>query len=184
MARSQAGQSTPIPDLDFPVSMSEVMVEEIMVPHPICFKTHQTVKEAARLMIEKDISGGPVVDSDGLLQGFLSEDDLMWKGAGVPMDHFLVPPIFIGAFDLYFFLKDNNAVEQELKKILARKVGEAMTKEVVSVSNGVSMSEVSKIMLKHRLKCLPVVEGKKVVGIVTRHDVLRALIASHSPLLE
>lgn len=164
--------------------MSEVRVDEIMVPHPVCFHKEQTVKEAARLMIEKDISGGPVVDSNGHLCGYLTESDMMWKGAGAPMDHFLVPPIFIGAFDLFFFLKDNAAVEQELRKILAQKVEEAMTKEVVSVQPSVSMSEASMLMLKHKINSLPVVDGGKVVGVITRHDVLRALIASHSPLLE
>ena len=39
-------------------------------------------------------------------------------------------------------------------------------------------------MLQHKVHQLPVVEGNKVVGVVTRHDVLRALISTHSPLLE
>ena len=59
------------------------------------------------------------------------------------MDHFLVPPTFIGAFDLFFFLKDNQAVETEVKKILARSVAEAMTPNPICVEPNVSMSEVS-----------------------------------------
>jgi CBS domain-containing protein len=73
-------------------------------------------------MIEKDIRSGPVIDNDGKLLGLLTESDMLWKGAGVPEDHFLVPPIFIGAFDLFFYLKDDKAVKAEVKKILARKV--------------------------------------------------------------
>ncbi len=76
-------------------------------------------------MIDKDISSGPVVDDDQCLVGVLTESDVMWKGAGVPMDHFIVPPVFIGAFDLFFYLKDDAAVESEVKKILAKKVSAA-----------------------------------------------------------
>lgn len=72
-------------------------------------------------MIEKDISSGPVTDNEGKLVGLLTESDILWKGAGVPEDHFLIPPVFIGAFDLFFYLKDDKAVEEEVKKILARK---------------------------------------------------------------
>ncbi len=50
-------------------------------------------------MVDKDISGAPVVDDNGRLVGVLSESDLMWKGAGAPAEHFIIPPIFIGAFD-------------------------------------------------------------------------------------
>jgi CBS domain-containing protein len=45
-------------------------------------------------------------------------------------------------------------------------------------------AQASQKMLRHHINSLPVVEGTKVVGVVTRHDVLRALIATHSPLLE
>jgi hypothetical protein len=112
-------------------SMTEVTVETVM-RNPICFSSGQTVKqvhlceaslhspshavllgihrEAARAMIEQDFTGGPVVDQAGSLVGFLSEDDLIWKGSGLPLDHYLVPPIFIGAFDLFFFLRDDAKV--------------------------------------------------------------------------
>ena len=59
------------------------------------------------------------------------------------MDHYLVPPTFIGAFDLFFFLKDDKAVEAEVKKILARRVSEAMTPNPISIEPKVSMSEVN-----------------------------------------
>lgn len=173
-----------LPTSPFDVTlMSDVQVDEIMTPRPTVFQGDMSVKDAARLMIDKDVSGGPVVDADGHLVGFLSESDLMWKGAGAPEDHYLIPPIYIGAFDLFFYLKDQAAVQNELRKVLAKKVADAMTKEVVSTQPKVSMSEASTMMLKHKVNSLPVVENGKVVGVLTRHDVLRALIASHSPLL-
>jgi CBS domain-containing protein len=43
-----------------------------------------------------DVSGAPVVDAEGALVGVLTESDIVWKGAGAPEDHFVVPPVFIG----------------------------------------------------------------------------------------
>ncbi|GAX73092.1 hypothetical protein CEUSTIGMA_g545.t1 [Chlamydomonas eustigma] len=163
--------------------MSEVRVGEIMVTQPICFRENDTIKDAAKIMVEQDISSGPVVDHEGHLVGVLTESDVMWKGAESPMDHFIVPPVFIGAFDLFFFLKDNKAVETEIRKILAQKVSEAMTTEARSVDPGTSIAEASKIMLQHRFNSLPVVQEDKVVGLISRHDVLKALIAKHSQYL-
>eukprot|EP00955_Chlamydomonas_euryale_P058216 357001-Chlamydomonas_euryale.AAC.8 len=101
------------------------------------------------------------------------------------MEHYLVPPVYIGAFDLFFFLQDNVAVQDELRKVLAKRVEDAMTTNCVSIVANASMADASRLMLAKKVNSLPVVDGgKKVVGVVTRHDVLRALIASHSALLE
>eukprot|EP00798_Chlamydomonas_sp_ICE-L_P027609 gene27609-7246_t len=114
---------------------------QVMVPHPIIFKDSMSVKEAARILMEKDISGAPVVDETGKLVGVLSESDIMWKGAGAPQEHFIIHPIFIGAFDAMVYLRDNKAIEEELHKLLAKTVGEAMSKKVVSIKSDVLMSD-------------------------------------------
>ncbi len=52
----------------------------------------------------------PQVDGNGRLLGVLSESDLLWKGAGAPLDHTIIPPVFVGAFDLLISLRDNAQV--------------------------------------------------------------------------
>lgn len=60
-----------------------------------------------------------------------------------------------------------------------------MAKErLVSVTPSTPMSEAARLMLKHDINLLPVQEAGRVVGVCTRHDVLRGLYASHSPFLE
>lgn len=162
---------------------SEPSVDEIMSPHPVVFHENQSVKEAARIMLDKEISGAPVVNDAGELVGILSESDLMWKGAGAPQDHWILPPVFIGAFDMLLFLRDNKQYEDEVHKILAKTVSEAMTKEVVSIQSGAAMSDAATLMLARKINRLPVCEGKKVVGVLTRHDVLRGMVASKTPFL-
>jgi CBS domain-containing protein len=127
--------------------------------------------------------------------GVLTEADLVWKGAGAPEEHYVIPPVFIGFADAYVYLRDNKKVESELSKILARTVGEAMSRrgsgrgaggELLSVSPDAPMSHAAHVMLHHDVSMLPVVEGgdvERVVGVVTQHDILRGLYASSSPIL-
>ena len=90
-------------------------------PPPPPTTTH-TNREAVHALLDADVSGAPVVDADGRLVGVLSEKDVIWKGAGAPDDHFIIPPVFVGALEATLFLRDNAAFEAEAKKILARTV--------------------------------------------------------------
>lgn len=166
-----------------PAAVAEPTVEEVMNPDPIVLSVDMPIKEAVRLLLDKDVSGAPVVDKEHRLVGILSESDLIWKGAGAPQDHFIIPPVFIGFADAFVFLRDNKQFEDEVHKILAKTVGEAMTANPASVSPGTSMSDAATLMLSKKVNRLPVVENGKVVGVITRHDILRGMYASHNPLL-
>mmetsp|Transcript_15299 Transcript_15299/g.38140 ORF Transcript_15299/g.38140 Transcript_15299/m.38140 type:complete len:210 (-) Transcript_15299:322-951(-) len=167
------------------VDNADATVEEIMIPKGsmVMLKPTMTCKEAARILLEKDVSGAPVVDESGALLGVLSESDLIWKGAGAPLDHTIIPPVYIGAFDLLIALNDNKQTEEELHKILAKTVKEAMTTKVVTIGPSATMAQAAQLMLAKKVNRLPVVESGKCVGVITRHDVLRGMVAAHSPFL-
>lgn len=154
-----------------------------MTPNPFVLHETTPIREAVRLMLEKDISAAPVVNSKEELVGVLSEGDLMWKGVGAPKDHFIIPPVFIGFADAFVYLRDNQKFEDEVHKILAKTVGEAMSHNPVTATPQTTMSRAAQIMLDKEVKSLPVVEGKRVVGVISRHDVLRGLVATNSPFL-
>ena len=103
--------------------------------------------------------------------------------AQTPLDHYIVPPIFLGMFDLFFCLRDQPKYESEVKKILAMTVQEAMTKKVLSVSHNSLLSDAAKVMMSNSVHSLPVMEGEKCVGVINRHGILFGLISSNSPLL-
>lgn len=168
-----------------PIATAEPSVEEVMVPHPVTLTPDMSCKDAARVLLDNDISGAPVVDSNGKLLGVLSESDLLWKGVGAPLEHTIIPPVYIGAFDLLINLRDNVQVAHELDKILARTVKQAMTATpLVTVTPSTTMAGAAQLMLTHKVNRLPVVDSAgKVVGVITRHDVLRGMVASQSPLL-
>lgn len=156
-----------------------------MNPNPVLLRAQMPIKEAVHVMLDADVSGAPVVDAEGRLVGVLTEKDLIWKGAGAPQDHFIIPPVFIGFAEATVWLRDNHAFQEEAHKILAKTVSEAMAKDrLISVTPSTPMSDAARLMLKHDCNLLPVIEGGVVVGVATRHDVLRGLYSGHSPFLE
>lgn len=169
--------------VDSKADTEEPSVEEVMNPHPVLLKASMPIKEAVHQMLDADVSGAPVVDDDGHLVGILSESDVIWKGAGAPQDHFIIPPIFIGFADAFIYLRDNKQFEEEVHKILAKTVAEAMTADVLSVKPETPMSAAAQLMLHKQVNLLPVESDGKVVGVITRHDILRGIYASKSPFL-
>lgn len=163
----------------------DVTVEEVMNPHPVLLEEDMNIKDAVHKLLDANVSGAPVINSAGQLKGVLTEADVIWKGAGRPEDHYIIPPVFIGFADAFLYLRDNKKFDEEVHKILARTVAEAMAKEnLIQVAPSTPMSEAAHLMLHHDVNLLPVVESDgKVVGVVTRHDILRGIYASKSPFL-
>lgn len=141
---------------EIPMTVGDVMTRDV-----VTIKMNEPVEEAARLLLENRISGLPVVDEEFNLVGILSESDLIHKAEPLP-------PSALYYGDREKFLK-------EMWKIKAAQVREVMTEEVISVSPEEGVDRAATLMLDKGVKRLPVVEGKKVVGMVTRADILKAL---------
>jgi CBS domain-containing protein len=125
-----------------------------------------TVAEAARLMLADRISGLPVTRADGTLVGMISEGDLLRRGElGTERKR----PSWLE------FLVGPGTLADEYVRTHGRKVEQVMTSNPVTTRRDAPLEEVITAMSRHRIKRLPVVESGKVVGIVARSDVLRAL---------
>lgn len=153
----------------------ELTAGDIAIKNPVCFKQSTSVKEAVKVMLDNNISGAPVVDDEGRLVGILSESDIIWKGAGAPLDHYLIPPTYVSIIDSIIQLRDTHAVEDDLHKILSRTVGDAMTREVAYVKPSAPLSAACQLMLARKVNRLPVVDNGIVVGVITRHDMLQGI---------
>jgi CBS domain-containing protein len=124
------------------------------------------IEQAVQLMVTRRISGLPVVDSGGTVVGILSEGDLIRRVE-------LGTELKIPAWQAWFTGPGPEA--RTYARSHARKVGEVMTKPVVSVSPDTELSEVIALMESRRIKRVPVIESGRLVGILTRSDLLRAL---------
>ena len=147
-----------------------MLAKDIMTHQVITVSPDQLVPEVAKLLIENRISGVPVVSADNELMGIVSEGDLLSKELSVKS-----PPILsiLGGF---IYLESPSRFEAELRKVTAVKVADLMTKKVVSVTEDTPVSEVASIMVEKKINRVPVLRHKKLVGIITRADIVRSLL--------
>jgi CBS domain-containing protein len=128
-----------------------------------------TVLELAKIFAEKHISSLPVVDEDGSLVGIVTETDL------VEQDKNLHIPTVISIFDWVIYLESDKKFEKELKKMTGRVVGDIYSSDVVTVSPDSSISDVADLLSSRKINALPVVDGKKLAGIISRIDLIRSM---------
>ncbi len=147
----------------------EPRIADIMEREVITAAPEMTVKEFAELLREKKIGGTPVVDETGRLVGIVTEGDLMALDADL---HF---PHYIQFLDSLIYLESTKKFEERLKKAVASTVGDIMTVDVRTVRPDDSVRKAATLMADNRFDRVPVVDGGHVVGIVTRHDVLKVL---------
>ena len=143
-------------------------VAEAMVTSVHSVGPDASVREVATLMLERRISGLPVVDDQGRILGIVSEGDLI-RRPEIETDH-------APAGWLHVFLSDEERA-REFVKSHGRKVRDVMTQPAICVAPDTPLAVVVRLMERHRVKRLPVVERGRLVGLMTRADLLRALVA-------
>jgi CBS domain-containing protein len=140
---------------------------QIMTRKLITVKADTPILEAAKLMLQRHISGLPVVDDTGRLIGIVSEGDFMRRseiGTQGPRIRWLD------------FLMGAGKSALDFVREHGRKVGEIMTRDgLFTATEDMPLEELVRLMERQHVKRLPVVSGDTLVGIVTRSDLLRAV---------
>ena len=145
-------------------------VFDVMTPTPITVKPQTDLKDAIELLAENKISGVPVVDEEGKLEGILSESDLMWQESGVE-----TPP-YIMILDSIIYLKNPSRYEKDIHKALGQTVGEVMTPKPISIKSDRTIKEAAQILHHKKILRLPVIDNLgKVIGIITQGDIIREM---------
>jgi len=146
--------------------------QDIMQREVITVKGDTSVEEIALILTKNRISGLPVVDDNGKLTGIVTEGDLLRKELSPRLPDFIN---ILGAIIYYNGVKRYN---EDFKKLAAKKASEMMTTNVIAVAKEAEIQEVAKLMVKHNIKRIPVVEDGKVIGIISRSDIIRTLAVS------
>jgi len=150
-----------------------VLAREIMTREVITVGPEDKVEIAAKIMLDNKISGIPVVDENRRVIGVISEKDLIVKASELKV------PFYLTLFDSIIFLENPVRFNNDIKKYTASKVKDAMTKEVVTVEENTPINKIVEIMQKKNINRVPVTRNHKLVGIVTRNDILKALVGNH-----
>lgn len=143
-------------------------VRDIMSTKVVTVSPFTSVRDIAGLMVEKQVSGLPVLNDNGTLVGMVSEGDLLRRPEIGTQKH-------RRRWVSFFSGVDEQA--REFTKSHALRAGDVMTEQVIHVSEETPLGEVVGLMEKHNIKRLPVLSDGKLVGIVSRADLLRALAA-------
>ena len=141
---------------------------DVMTPDVISADPDATVLQAARYMIQHHISGLPVIDKTGTLVGILSEGDFL-RRRETHTDR--RPSRWLE------FLMGPGKLAAQYTHTHGSKVSEVMTTNLHTVSEDTSLEKVVEMMERYRIKRVPVLRGKKIVGIVTRANLMHAMVS-------
>jgi len=149
-----------------------IKAKDIMTSNVVTLKKEMGVKEAAEILLEKGIGGAPVVDDEGNVVGMVTESDLIMEDVKL---HF---PTFIHLLSGIIYLESIKAFEEKLKKAAAVKVEDVMSKKVISVTEDASIEDIATLMIEKGISRVPVVREGKLVGLVSKRDIVRTIAQS------
>jgi CBS domain-containing protein len=147
-----------------------IKAKDIMQKDIISLSPDTEIPIAVKILLKNHINGVPVVDTNGELIGILCQSDLIFQQKDIP-----IPPIF-AILDSIFPLSSSKSLDAQFQKMAATKVEQAMVKKVTTVTPDTPVSGIASLMVEKHFHTIPVVEGKKLVGIIGKEDILKTLI--------
>lgn len=145
-------------------------IKNIMTKDVVTVKENDTVEECARLLIEHDLTGLPVLDSEGRVKGIVTEGDLIRRSARMK------GPAALEVLGGIFYLESPKHFTEEIRRTLGTIASEVMTKNVITVSPDKEIEDAATLLVRKRIKRLPVVDGEgRLIGIVSRKDIMNHL---------
>ena len=145
---------------------------DVMVRDVVTVRPDDTVAEAVRRLAEHDVSALPVVDIDDNVVGVISEADLLHREEIGTEKH---RSWWLEA------MTPASTLAGEFAKSHGRRVEEVMSTDVVSAAEDTPLGEIATILERYRIKRVPILRGGKLVGIVSRSNLIQALASSRTP---
>lgn len=149
------------------------VVRDVMTEAVVSVRPGTPLKDVAKLLVERRISGVPVVDEAGTVLGVVSETDLLVKEQGTDA---------VPHRPLARFVGESPTTLAQLAKVRAVTAGEAMTAPAITIGPDRRINDAAATMIKRSVNRLPVVEQGRLVGVVTRADLVRAYVRSDAEL--
>ena len=142
--------------------------KDVMTGNVISIDPEQTVLQAARLMLQHRISGLPVTDASGRLVGILSEGDFLRRRETQTERR---------RSRWLEFLMGPGKIASEYTHTHGSKVGDVMTTDVRTVDEDTALEDIVELMERHRIKRVPVMCADKMIGIITRSNLMHAMVS-------
>jgi CBS domain-containing protein len=143
--------------------VSSMRVKELMSTPVVCVSPTTPLKQVASILVERGISAVPVVGDDGWLVGIVSEADLVRLEMSEDPRRHLLPT-------------------GETPPKVRMQADEVMTRDVIALPEDADAAEAARLMVERRVKRIPIVSGARVVGILSRRDLLRTMVREDSEI--
>ncbi len=142
---------------------------DIMTSEVITVSLDTSVRELADILWKNMISGAPVLDETGGLVSVVTESDLIYQNKRVHI------PTAISILDSVILLESPDKTEREIKKMAGVAVRDICAKELITVTADTPLDEIASIMSEKKSHTLPVVDKKKLIGIIGKSDIIRSI---------
>ena len=143
----------------------DIMTKEVLTVSP-----ETSIADLSKTLENRQIGGVPVVDKEGRMVGVITESDLLERARDLEM-----PPA-INILDFHFYLQIPSHLLRKLEKMLGTSVGDCMTPDPVTVAPDTPVSQIAALMAKQKVHTIPVVKAGKIVGIIGKMDLVRAMV--------
>jgi CBS-domain-containing membrane protein len=141
-----------------------------MTANPITVSPETSISEASKILLERRFNGLPVVDASGALRGVITQSDLVAQQKRFQL------PSFFSLLDGFIPLKSPAKVEEEIARMAAVNVGQAMSSNPSTVAPDTPLEDMAAMMVDGKCHTLPVVDNGTLVGVVGKEDVLRTML--------
>ena len=133
---------------------------------------NDTVGDVLKMLVERKISGAPIINHENTVVGFISDGDIMKFIAKQD-------PRIIDMTSFITVWYDVESFDKKLEDLLAIDVMELATTKVISVSDEEEIDEVARVLGKKKIKKVPVVHEGKLVGVISRSTIIRYIVSKH-----
>lgn len=142
---------------------------DIMTKDVVTVNKSQPISDLSKLFIENHFNGVPVLDDAEKVIGVVTQGDLIEQNKNLHI------PTVIALFDAVLFLESEKKFEDDVKKLTGSKIDDIYHKNPVTVSLDTDLNEITTLMAEKDVHTLPVLDGDKLVGIIGKRDVIRAM---------
>jgi len=145
----------------------EMLAKDIMATQVVTAMPDMSIRHVVEIMLERGVSGLPVVDDTGTLVGIITEGDLLERGE-------LGAALYLPSSGAP---KSADALARAFVKGHSWKVGDVMARGVVSAGENTSLGRIAALMIERHIKRVPIVRDGRLVGMVSRSDLLRGILS-------
>ncbi len=143
--------------------------KDIMTKNVVTVTADTSLEKLSSILITNEISGVPVLDTEGGLYGIVTENDLIRQNKRLHI------PTVVSFLDAAIYLESSKKFEAEVKRVTATKVGEICTRKVVTIDEDTTVTDIATLMSEKKVYLLPVLKAGKLTGIVGKRDVVKAV---------